>query len=180
MQRQGFNRAVVVLHWLLAVSIFFLFISSWWMMGLPLPSEELQFRAFPFQLHKNIGLTLVVLLIVMLYMRFKYPPAAPSAQDMTPWMHKSAILAHIAIYGLIFFVCISGYLSSAHTKWDTVVWWTFTLPRIAEANEDMNEFWGELHTYSAWILLALVAVHVSGAIYHSYRNDGIIRRMMRW
>ncbi|WP_349678273.1 cytochrome b/b6 domain-containing protein [Methylophaga sp. UBA4502] len=44
----------------------------------------------------------------------------------------------------------------------------------------MNEFWGELHTYSAWILLALVAVHVSGAIYHSYRNDGIIRRMMRW
>ncbi len=53
MQRQGFNRAVVVLHWLLAVSIFFLFISSWWMMGLPLPSEELQFRAFPFQLHKK-------------------------------------------------------------------------------------------------------------------------------
>ncbi|HCC81915.1 MAG TPA: cytochrome b, partial [Methylophaga sp.] len=37
MQRQGFNRAVVVIHWLLAVSIFFLFISSWWMMGLPLP-----------------------------------------------------------------------------------------------------------------------------------------------
>ncbi|HAO25305.1 MAG TPA: cytochrome b, partial [Methylophaga sp.] len=26
----------------------------------------------------------------------------------------------------------------------------------------------------------LIAVHVSGAIYHSYRNDGIIRRMMRW
>lgn len=153
MQRQGFNRAVVVLHWLLAVSIFFLFISSWWMMGLPLPSQELQFRAFPFQLHKNIGLTLVILLGIMLYMRFKYPPAPPVESDMSPAMHKISILAHTAIYGLIFFVCISGYLSSAHTRWDTVFWWVIKFPRIAAADEEMNEFWGELHTYSAWILL---------------------------
>lgn len=180
MQRQGFNRAVVVLHWLLAVSIFFLFISSWWMMGLPLPSQELQFRAFPFQLHKNIGLTLVILLGIMLYMRFKYPPAPPVESDMSPAMHKISILAHTAIYGLIFFVCISGYLSSAHTRWDTVFWWVIKFPRIAAADEEMNEFWGELHTSSAWILLGLVAIHIAGAVYHSYRNDGIIRRMMRW
>lgn len=180
MQRQGFNRAVVVLHWLLAVSIFFLFISSWWMMGLPLPSQELQFRAFPFQLHKNVGLTLVILLGIMLYMRFKYPPAPPVESDMSPAMHKISILAHTAIYGLIFFVCISGYLSSAHTRWDTVFWWVIKFPRIAAADEEMNEFWGELHTYSAWILLGLVAIHIAGAVYHSYRNDGIIRRMMRW
>ncbi|ODN65868.1 cytochrome b [Methylophaga muralis] len=180
MQRQGFNRAVVVLHWLLAVSIFFLFISSWWMMALPLPSQELQFRAFPFQLHKNIGITLVILLGIMLYMRFKYPPAPPLESDMSPGMHKISILAHAAIYGLIFFVCISGYLSSAHTRWDTVFWWLIKFPRIAAADEEMNEFWGELHTYAAWILLALVAIHIAAAVYHSFRNDGIIRRMMRW
>ena len=59
MQRQGYNRTAVILHWILAVSIFFLFVSSWWMLGLPLPSKELTFREFPFQLHKNIGITLV-------------------------------------------------------------------------------------------------------------------------
>ncbi len=180
MQREGFNRTSVILHWLLAVSIFFLFISSWWMMGLPLPSKELQFRPFPFQLHKNIGLTLVVLLAVLLYMRLKYRPAPPAQSDMKPWMHNLAILAHIAIYLLIFAVCITGYLSSAHTRWDTVVWWAVELPRIAPPNEELNEFWGELHTYTAWALLAFIAVHVSGAIYHSFRNDGIVRRMMRW
>lgn len=83
MQREGFNRTSVIVHWLIAVSIFFLFISSWWMMGLPLPSKELQFRAFPFQLHKNIGITLVILLAVLLYMRLKYRPAAPKASDMS-------------------------------------------------------------------------------------------------
>ena len=30
-QPQGYSRTAVLMHWLLAVSIFFLFASSWWM-----------------------------------------------------------------------------------------------------------------------------------------------------
>lgn len=180
MQREGFNRTSVIVHWLLAVSIFFLFISSWWMMGLPLPSKELQFRAFPFQLHKNIGITVLVLLAILLYMRLKYRPAPPSDSDMKPWAYKMALLAHVAIYLLIVAVCVTGFLSSAHTKWDTTIWWLVDIPRLFTANEDLNEYWGELHTYFAWALLLFIAAHIAGAVYHSFRNDGIVRRMMRW
>lgn len=180
MQREGFNRTSVIVHWLIAVSIFFLFISSWWMMGLPLPSQELQFRAFPFQLHKNIGITLLVLLAILLYMRLKYRPAPPKDDDMKPLAYKLALLAHVAIYLLIVAVCVTGFLSSAHTKWDTTVWWLVDIPRLFTANEDLNEYWGELHTYFAWALLLFIAAHIAGAVYHSFRNDGIVRRMMRW
>ena len=48
----------ILCHWLLAVSILFLFVSSWWMLSLPLPSDTIGFRVLPFQLHKNIGITL--------------------------------------------------------------------------------------------------------------------------
>lgn len=180
MQRQGYSRTAVILHWILAVSIFFLFISSWWMLGLPLPSKEMQFRAFPFQLHKNIGITLVFLIPLLLYVRFKHRPAPVASSTMKPWMHKLAAVDHIILYVLILAVCISGYLSSAHTRWDTEVWWLFELPRIAEADEDMNEFFSEIHLWTAWALLAVIAVHISGAIYHAFINDGIVRRMMRW
>lgn len=180
MQRQGFSRSAVILHWLLAVSIFFLFISSWWMMGLPLPSAELQFRAFPFQLHKNIGITLVIIILMLLYVRLRHRPSPPDSTDMAPWMHWLAIAAHVAVYGLVLAVCLTGYLSSAHTRWDTVFWWTIEFPRIAPPSEELNEFWGELHMWTAWALLGIIAVHVSGAIYHAFRNDGIVRRMMRW
>jgi len=180
MQRQGFSRTAVILHWLLAVSIFFLFISSWWMMGLPLPSPELQFRAFPFQLHKNIGITLVIIILMLLYVRLRHRPAPPDSSDMAPWMHWLAVAAHVAVYGLVLAVCITGYMSSAHTRWDTVFWWTIEFPRIASPSEELNEFWGELHMWTAWALLCIIAVHVSGAIYHAFRNDGIVRRMMRW
>ena len=27
-------------------------------------------------------------------------------------------------------------------------------------------------------ILAVVAVHISGALYHAFRNDGVIRRML--
>jgi len=180
MQRQGFSRTAVILHWLLAVSIFFLFISSWWMMGLPLPSPELQFRAFPFQLHKNIGITLVIIILMLIYVRLRHRPAPPDSSDMAPWMHWLAVATHVAVYGLVLTVCITGYMSSAHTRWDTVFWWTIEFPRIAAPSEELNEFWGELHMWTAWALLGIIAVHVSGAIYHAFRNDGIVRRMMRW
>ncbi len=100
MQRQGYNRTAVILHWILAVSIFFLFASSWWMLGLPLPSKELTFREFPFQLHKNIGITLVFLLALLLYVRFKHRPAPENSSSMKPWMHKLALFDHVILYVL--------------------------------------------------------------------------------
>jgi len=180
MQREGYNRVAVVLHWLLAVSIFFLFISSWWMLGLPLPSAELRFRAFPFQLHKNIGITLIFVIAILIYVRFKHRPAPADSESMKPWMHVLAVIDHIALYALIVVTSWSGYMSSAHTRWDTVFWWTIEFPRISAPDEELNMFYSDIHLWSAWLLLAAIAVHIGGAVYHAFLNDGIVRRMLRW
>ena len=169
-----------MLHCLLAVSIFFLFISSWWMLGLPLPSDELRFRELPFQLHKNISITLVLLLGMLLYVRFRHRPAPVESRAMTPWMHRLSIVDHVVLYALILAVCGTGYMSSAHTRWDTVFWWLIQFPRIAEPDEELNELYSDIHIWMAWALLAVIAVHVAGALYHAFRNDGIVRRMLRW
>lgn len=180
MANGGYTRGAVILHWILATSIFFLFLSSWWMLGLPLPSDELQFREIPFQLHKNIGITLVVLLFILLYIRFKHRPPADPAMAGKPWTWRLAVADHVLLYGLILAVCLSGYLSSAHTRWDTVLWWMVRLPRISAPDEEMNELFSEIHLWTAWALLAVIIVHISGALYHAFRNDGVVRRMLRW
>ncbi|HEX2138623.1 MAG TPA: cytochrome b/b6 domain-containing protein [Woeseiaceae bacterium] len=178
MRTKAYNKTVGILHWLLALSIFFLFISSWWMLGLPLASENFQLRAFPFQLHKNIGITLVVVLAVMLYARFRHRPEPPPPEALSPRIYKLAVLDHVVLYAVILACCVSGYLSSSYSGWGTELWWLVELPYWGYENEELNVLYSDIHLWTCWILLAVVAVHVSGALYHAFRNDGVIRRML--
>lgn len=179
MKDRGYSTSAVIIHWLLALSIFFLFISSWWMLALPLPSKELTFRQFPFQLHKNVGITIVLLLAFMLYVRFKHRPAALSHEMMSPWMKTMAILDHIVLYALIFACSLSGYFSSSYSGWGTTFWWLIELPYWGREDEELNMMWSDVHLWTSWGLLAILSVHVAGALYHAFRNDGIVRRMLK-
>lgn len=178
MRQPNYSRSVVILHALLAVSIFFLFISSWWMLGLPLASAEFRFREIPFQLHKNIGITLVALIAAMVWLRFKYRPVPPSPAVLPPRTYKLAIADHVILYVIIFACCLSGYLSSSYSGWGTSLWWLVELPYWGHENEELNQLYSDVHLWTCWILLAVVAVHVSGALYHAFRNDGVVRRML--
>ena len=147
MQKQRFSLVAVAIHWVLATSVIFLFISSWWMLALPYN----EYRAFPFQLHKNIGITLVFLLLVLLFIRLRRPPAPISSPALKPWMHKLAIVDHIVLYFLIFAVCISGYLSSAYSGWGTTLWWLVDLPNWGREDEELNEFYSDIHLWTCWM-----------------------------
>jgi cytochrome b561 len=174
----GFNRTALILHWFLAVSIFFLFVSSWWMLGLPLASAEYRFREIPFQLHKNLGITLVAVIIVMLYVRFKHRPHPALRQMLSPRMSKATVVDHIILYVLTVACCVSGYLSSAYSGWTTTLWWLVDLPDWGYENEELNILYSDIHLWTCWVLLAVMAVHISGALYHAFRNDGVVRRML--
>lgn len=179
MQQSGYSTSAVIIHWLLSVLIFFLFVSSWWMMALPLPSDNFSYRVFPFQLHKNVGITLIFLLAILLYVRFKHRPAAETSGVVTPWMRRFAVADHVALYLLILACGLSGYLSSSYSGWGTTFWWLVDLPNWGYDNNRLNEFYSNVHLWTAWALLAFVAIHISGVLYHAFRNDGAVRRLMR-
>ena len=173
-KRKNFSTSAVIIHWVLAVSIFFLFISSWWMLALPYN----EYRVLPFQLHKNIGITLVFLLLALLYMRLRNPPDPIESPAYTPSMHRAAVLGHIALYVLIILVCVSGYLSSSFSGWGTTLWWLVDLPEWGWEDEELNALFSEIHLWTCWMLLAVIAVHICGAVYHVFRMDGVVRRML--
>ena len=92
-------RTILLLHWLVAASVFFLFISSWWMLSLPLPSSEFIYRELPFQLHKNIGITLFLAVLAMAVTRAITSMA--SAKNGKTWLERLALWDHILIYFLL-------------------------------------------------------------------------------
>jgi cytochrome b561 len=175
---EGYSRTALLMHWFLAISIFFLFISSWWMLGLPLASAEYRFREFPFQLHKNLGITLIAVIAILLYVRLKHRPQPELAQMVSLRMRRLASIVHVTLYVTIFACCLSGYLSSSYSGWGTTLWWLVDLADWGYENEALNILYSDIHLWTCWILLALMAAHISGVLYHAFRNDGVIRRML--
>jgi len=171
------SRTVVVLHWLLAASVFFLFVSSWWMLGLPLPSDEFTYRVLPFQLHKNIGFSLFIVIVAMfairLFGRDKQELAARSQ------LQQLADIDHLIVYFLLALCCLSGYLSSSFSGWETTIWWVINLPAWTGEDDALNILFSNIHMWSCWALLAVIAMHIAAAIYHGFGNDGMIDKMFR-
>jgi cytochrome b561 len=166
-----------LLHAVLGVCTFFLLISSWWMMALPLPSKIFTYRAYPFQLHKNVGMTMAVMLMVLLYGRLAYLRASRAAAR--PAMPRSAVVQSVLLYGLIFACCLSGYLSSVYSGWPTRLWWLVTLPNWGYDNDALNEFYSEIHIWTTYGIVAIMIGHVGTATYRVFRGDRSVRWMLR-
>lgn len=172
------SKATMVLHWLLAASVFFLFISSWWMLALPLPSDLFTYRELPFQLHKNVGLTLLVFVAAMFSTRIINRDRTVLAGRSR--MQKLADLDYMLIYFLLAACCLSGYLSSSYSGWETRFWWLISIPSWTRENDDLNILFSDIHIWSCWALLATISGHIAAAMYHAFRDDGMINKMFRF
>ena len=135
------------------------------MLALPLPSEDFRFREFPFQLHKNLGITIMLLLIAMAVIRS---------------VRRQALAAVPAETALIYVVCITGFMSSTYSGWTTTYWWLVDLPYWGREDEELNQLFSDLHFWSCWGLLLAMAAHIGAALLHAFRDDGVVRRILRW
>jgi cytochrome b561 len=175
-----YRRFEVATHWFFAASIFFLFVSSWWMLALPLPSDVFRYREFPFQLHKNLGITVMFLLFALALVRIVRHQALAALDGETALMRGVRVGGHIALYLLILAVCLTGYMSSSYSGWATTWWWSIELPYWGHENDELNELYSDLHLVACWGLLAALIGHIGAAVWHALRNDGVVRRMLRW
>jgi len=171
------SRAIRFCHWLSVLAVFYLLISSWWMLSLPLPSENSTFRVLPFQLHKNVGITLFLLLLAMLGSFILRWIKENARTD--PLQQLTAKIGHGSMYLVLLFCCLTGYLSSSFSGWGTELWWLLNLPQWAQESDDLNAFFSDLHLWSCWLLILLIAVHIGAALHHSFNSDGVTDSMLR-
>ena len=150
------------------------------MLALPLPSEDFRFREFPFQLHKNLGITTMLLLIAMALIRIVRRQALAAVPAETALVRQLRVSGHVALYALIFVVCLTGFMSSTYSGWTTTYWWLVDLPYWGREDEELNQLFSDLHFWSCWGLLLAMAAHIGAALLHAFRDDGVVRRILRW
>ena len=95
-------------------------------------------------------------------------------------MRRLRLGGHAALYALIFAVCITGFLSSTYSGWGTTWWWLVDLPYWGREDEGLNQLYSDLHLWTCWGLLIAMVAHIGAALMHGFRNDGVMRRILRW
>jgi cytochrome b561 len=129
--------------------------------------------------HKTLGLVILVVILARLIYRLAH--GAPADEPTITWWQKAAGHAnHWSLYLLLILVPIVGWLGIS-LYGAREVFGLFTIPPLASTNQAAAEGALLLHKYLAYLTIALVAVHVSAALFHYFiRKDGVLARMLPW
>lgn len=166
-----YTRPAVLLHWLVALLIFAAFPLGLYMSDLALSPAKLRL----FSYHKWMGVTVFVLTALRLAWRAGHRPPPVS---MPAWQQIAAETAHHLLYALTLIIPVSGWLMSSAKGFKTVWFGVVPLPDLLAKNAALGDLLLEFHRDLNYLLLAVVGIHVAGAIKHQFIDrDGLLRRM---
>lgn len=138
------------------------------------------------QLHKSVGLTVLTLSLTRLGWRL-INPAPPLPNSISPWLRILARGMHYLLYFLIIAIPLSGWalVSLSRANVSTFYFGLFHWPNLPfPANiptgqkHTLHHGFNVAHVYLAFSAIALVPIHVAAALYHQYRGDEILGRML--
>ncbi len=171
----GYGLVAVLLHWLVAVTVFGLFGLGLWMTGLTYYDNW--YRLAPW-LHKGTGVVLLLLMAVRLAWRLLDPQPAPLPSHAS-WERRAAGIAHRLLYLLLFAVMLSGYLISTADGRPLEVFGLFSIPAAVTEIDNLEDVAGRVHLWLASSLVGLAAVHALAALKHSFfDHDRTLLRML--
>ncbi|MEL8055808.1 MAG: cytochrome b/b6 domain-containing protein [Pseudomonadota bacterium] len=181
-QSERYTTVAIILHWLIALAIILMLAGGWYMTNLP-DGAPGQYELY--QLHKSVGITILLLTITRIIWRVMNPPPALPA-DMNEQEKTASHLVHMAFYGLMIVLPLTGWLySSVSTKLDvpTVLYGVLSWPDVpyAEAMKTglISSIANTSHTVLALLAVATLALHLGGALKHEFSaEEGVIKRML--
>ncbi|AYC31156.1 cytochrome b [Pseudomonas cavernae] len=165
----------ILLHWGVALAVFFLFGLGLWMVELDYYSAW--YNAAP-ALHKDIGLILLAVMLLRLVWRFVSPPP-PVLSSYDSLTRLSAKFGHAVLYLGLFAVLISGYLISTAEGRGISLFGLIEVPALISGIPDQEDVAGLVHEYVAWGLVIFSGLHALAALKHHFIDrDVTLARML--
>ena len=163
-----------LLHWLIATAIMTSVVIAIISDGLPLTPHKIHLINY----HKWSGLTVLWLLIVQIVWRLAHPPP-DFPVTLAAWERNTALATHWIMYLLIAATPVLGWWLSSTSGFPLKYLGLILLPDLAEKNQTIAELIAPIHSATAWILIGLVALHVTAALKHHWLDhDDVLRRMI--
>ncbi|WP_206239627.1 cytochrome b [Novosphingobium terrae] len=169
---QRYTSVAVLLHWGIAACILFNLATGFFMEGLKGEAKHVVVS-----LHASSGLTVLALSLLRIVWRLSHRPP-PLDAHLSRLERLLAEGVHGLLYVLMLAVPLAGWaISSASTRKGAgaALWLLMPLPKIGLLDAlplpqkvAAHDSAVSAHQIGAWILLALLAGHVAGALKHQF------------
>jgi cytochrome b561 len=163
----------ITLHWIIALGVLGQIALGWWM--IEIPKHPVGARAYWFNIHKSIGITLGVLIIIRIVWALTHR-APPLPAHIPAWQRMASRANHILLYACMIIMPLSGYLGSSFTKFP-IKYWGYTLPNWGWEAPAYKDICSNVHQIAVIIFMVLIGLHVLAALKHMIAGDGVARRM---
>jgi cytochrome b561 len=129
------------------------------------------------QIHKPLGIAILVLALLRLSLRFHYG-APPLPVDLPVPVKLAAHLSHYIFYALMIAMPLLGWAMLSAASYPVVLFGGVHLPPIASVDPELHTMLWRAHHYLALAFFALILMHVAAALFHKLvRHDGVFEAM---
>lgn len=176
MTSSRYSKTAMALHWSLALALVF-------QIGLGWQFETLKRGPNMFalyQLHKSVGIAILVLSLMRLAIRIWRP--RPEPMDDSFSSRFIAKVVHSGFYLVLIGGPLTGWLlvSSVKMKVPTLLFGNLSLPHLPVSPE-VHAPAETVHSQLAWLAIVLLLLHVAGALRHQFfKDEDLLQRMLPW
>lgn len=177
-ERSEYHQSLKVLHWLMAGGFFIM-----WGSGLYMTTwvqEDSFAEELLFDIHISSGVSLLFLIVIRLWIRYRYAIPAP-LKELSSFEVKASHLGHLALYALPLFIIFIGW---AETDFGGhgVKWFGLSMPKVFPTMEtlvgiNLESTTAWLHKWAAYLMLLIAMVHIVAVIKHRLEGHDVLYRM---
>ncbi|HXQ46924.1 MAG TPA: cytochrome b [Caulobacteraceae bacterium] len=179
-----YNAGAIALHWTIALLILTNISLAWWFNTL-----HGEAKIEPIQLHKSIGITVLLLSVIRLAWRLVTPPS-PLSPTLQAWERWLANTVHALFYVVMLGMPLTGWAFSSASPlihvFPIVLFHVVPWPAIAPLTNLPHDQMKQAHAIFltghrllAKLAYGLIALHVAGALKHQiFDHDNELARMI--
>jgi cytochrome b561 len=174
-----YHAGSILLHWLVA-----LFLIANLVLGLLLDEFKGPDKFTAFQLHKSLGITVLLLSVLRLVWRL-VNKAPPDLASMASWERIVAKITHVLFYALMIGIPFTGWMivSASPFNLPTVLFGVIPWPHLPflqgfENQKALAHQIGDVHELLAYAFIVLFFLHIGAALRHHFMiKDEVVLRM---
>jgi cytochrome b561 len=169
---QKYGPAAMTLHWAVAILLLAALVLAW-----VLPRKSAPGYDAILELHKSVGIIVLVLVVPRLLWRLGNP-VAPAA-GLTPLETRLSELTHWALYAIMLLIPLTGYLFSSALGQGLDFFDLFKAVSPLPTDPSVSRPMEFLHKTGQYAIYGIVGLHVLAALYHHFvKRDGVLQRML--